>query len=221
MPRAIKYQFGNHSFTSKDAVKRHGASIRERYGYEVTICDPDDIAFLKDLIDCHIEADIKIGVGIKRFYVAPPPDHPGECFWIERIDGSTTDFGVPSCLNDIGLINRASLRMLISPQIEAFRANRLSGELRTFTSDYSGKDFPVDEADVDHVIPFEQIVTNYFSARKIDIETTMLTESADRKSTPKWKSIKLRDEFFEHHQGFPLRLVQRRENLSDIKKERS
>ena len=221
MPRAIKYKFGEFGFTSKDAVKKHAASIRSRCGYEVTIGDSADVTFLKDLIDCHIEAETKIGVGIKRFYVAPAPDHPGECFWIERLDGSTTDFGVPSCLNGIGSINRASLRMLIAPQIEEFRSKRLAGPSRTFTSEYSGRVFPVEEADVDHVTPFEKIVSDFFSAKEVDIETTMLTESADRKSTPKWRSIKLRDEFLDYHRRFPLRLVHRRENLSDIKKERA
>jgi len=220
MPRAIKYKFGKHGFTSKAAVKAHGAEIRKRYGYEVTIDDQDDIDFLSELIAGHKEAETKIGVGIARFFVAPPPDYPGECFWIERIDGVKTDFGVPACLDDIETINKASLRMSVSSQIEDFRRRALNGRVDTFVSEYSGREFPIAEADVDHVIPFDTLIKDFFENKDIDISTTMLTQSVDRASNPRWKSINLRNEFLEFHSKAHLRLVHRRENLSDIKKEK-
>ena len=46
----------------------------------------------------------------------------------------------------------------------------------------------------------------------------MLTRSADQKSDPVWNDPELLADFLAFHRAFPLRLVQRRENLSDLKK---
>jgi hypothetical protein len=219
MTRRLKYHFGSCSFASQDAVKKHAAAIRQRYPTGVTVSDPQDIAFLMDLINCHAERETKIGCGILRFYVDNAPEHPGQCFWIERTDNTTTDWGVPSCLIGVGRLNRLSLRMAIKPQMDEFKATAVSRCKDTFISEYSGTAFPINEAVVDHATPFESIIQEFFTAKGIDIECELLTMSADQKSKPVWRDPSLLREFVDHHKRFPLRLVHWRENLSDIKKD--
>ncbi|HNR94525.1 MAG TPA: DCL family protein [Kiritimatiellia bacterium] len=215
--RRVSYCFGAYSFTSQAAVKKHAAAIRSRYPVGVTISDAADVAFLMDLINCHAECKTKIGCGISRFYVDNAPDHPGQCFWIERTDHTSTDWGVPSCLIGIGRLNRLSLRMAIKPQMDEFKTKALAQCTETFVSEYSGKKFPVDEAVADHVTEFEDIVQQFFHTQGIDIERELLTMSIDQKSEPVWRDPALLGEFLDYHKKFPLRLVQWRENLSDIK----
>lgn len=155
-----------------------------------------------------------------RFFVDDAPEHHGQCFWIERTDHTTTDWGVPSCLVGAGRLNRLSLRMAIKPQMAEFKTEALSQCSDTFVSEYSGVKFPIDEAVVDHTVEFESIVKDFFTSKGIDIEHDLLTMSADQKSEPVWRDPSLLADFIAHHKSCPLRLVQWRENLSEIKKDR-
>jgi hypothetical protein len=218
MTRRAKYFFGSFSFTSQDAVKKHAALIRQRYQIGATISDPEDVAFLMDLIKCHAESEIKIGCGILRFYVSNAPEHPGQCFWIERSDHSNTDWGVPACLSGVGRLNRQSLRAAIKPQLDEFKMGVLSLCTDSFVSEYSGTVFPINEAVVDHVTEFDTIVQEFFTVKGVDIESELLTKSTDQRSEPVWRDPALLVDFLAYHKTFPLRLVQWRENLSEIKR---
>ncbi len=219
MARTPKYRFGKHEFTSKDAVKRFASAMRAWYGVGATVTDLDDIAFLRDLIQGHVERGAKIGDGVSRFFVHYAPDHhPADCFWIERTDGSKTDFGVPACLQEIGRVNRMSLRMAIRGDLDLFKTQALAGCGDTFVSQFSGKLFALEEAVADHLVPFETIIEKFFGERGIDLGTVMLTRSVDQKSDPVWVDEVLLSEFLTFHRTFPLRLVHWRENLSEVKK---
>ncbi len=216
--RAAKYVFGRYSFTSKKAVAVHAASVRSRYSRGATITYADDLGFMRELFACNVEANEKRGAGIKRFYWDWAPQHSTPCFWIERIDGKPTEFGVSACLDQIGLLNRQALRAAVHPEISAFRNRRLVGAGSHFVSDFSGKSFPVEEAEADHVTPFDEILRQFFGVRGIDIENHMLTRAVDAQSEPVWRDDTLIAAFREFHRPFPLRLVHKRENQSDIKR---
>jgi len=219
MARSEKYVFGGIGFTSQKAVELQARAIRDRYARGATISAPSDIAFLRDLFLCNVEAQDKIGSGISRFFWAKSPEHPTDCFWIERLEGGPVDFGVAACLHAIGRLNRASLRAAIDGQVEAYRLERLADATGHFTSDYSGKVYPIAEAEVDHVRPFAEILDAFFQARGIDLEHFMLTLPEERRSEPVWRDPALIESFQEFHRGFPLRLVQRRENQSEIRRD--
>lgn len=216
--RPIKYRFGKESFTSHDAVMKHSAAIRAKYGLGQTVSAIDDVAFLLDLVAGHVHSDDKSGVGIARFYSDYAPHHSTTCFWLERTDGSKTDFGVPSCIKKVGSLNKQSLREAIAPQLAEFKSRKLAKCAASFVSEYSGKVFPVAEAVADHVETFDSIIERFFQARGIDINTEMLTKSVDATSSPVWRNPSLIQEFLEFHGAFPLRVVHARENLSDIKR---
>jgi hypothetical protein len=132
------------------------------------------------------------------------------------LDGIATDFGVPSCLQGIGILNRQSFRQLVRPVIEDFKQRRI-GTSVTFVSDFSGASFPASEAQVDQETAFDDILAEFAAAEGFSIETKLLTMSRDACSVPVWIDPTLANRFLQHHAKFPLRLVQWRENLSDIK----
>jgi hypothetical protein len=220
MPKRRAYQFGGVTFPSKKAVTEFVRAVRlehEDVGY---ISDPTKIPVFMDLLRSHVDAEQKIGCGIRAFFVAPAPDHPGTCFWVERIDGTVTDFGIPSCLNGAGPINRQSLRMAVRSVVEEFRNQRLARCGETFVSDFSGKAFPRDTAVVDHYpVTFEEIVVRFAAQEGFDINGDLLTASRDCSSEPDWCDPYLPERFLAFHGQFPLRLVHARENLSEIKRE--
>jgi hypothetical protein len=190
--------------------------IRTDYVPGQTITDAGHVRAVTDLLQCHVDREQKIGAGIKRLFVDYAPDHPSLCFWVERVDGGKTDFGVPACLQGIGVLNRQSFRQVIRPVIDAFRQRRI-GNATTFVSDVSGKRFSIMEAHVDHEIPFDDIIASFANAEDISVETQLLTMSRDACSVPVWIDAKLPRRFLKRHAQYPLRLVHRRENLSDIK----
>lgn len=58
-----------------------------------------DAEHLKALLERHDEGAEKEGLGIDYFEVGFAPDnHPGQCFWIVRVDGSKIDFSIGYCL---------------------------------------------------------------------------------------------------------------------------
>lgn len=73
----------------KDAIDRF-RNMLELYRNGQSIAG-DDRDMLLALLERHPEADKKIGCGIKRLYKYRT-DMPTSCFWIERTDGSRTDF---------------------------------------------------------------------------------------------------------------------------------
>jgi hypothetical protein len=216
MAREVKYTFGGVGFTSRDAVKRHGANIRSRYDHGETISEPADHAFLRDLIACHAERETKVGSGIKRFYYDTSPDHPNaSCFYLERLDGSATDFGVPACLVGIRQLNLQSMRMAVRSEVERFKNEKLGGN-PTFMSAFSQKEFPSEECAVDHVVPFDTIVEKFCVTHGIEIDAELVTKSTDMRSDAVWKDDGLRRAFVSFHADYELRLVHHRENISEI-----
>jgi hypothetical protein len=210
------YTFGGRTFTSRDKVRMWMAEIRGAYAPGETITEPAHVKAVSDLLQCHVDREQKIGAGIKRLFVDYAPDHPSLCFWVERVDGVATDFGVPSCLQGIGILNRHSFRQLVRPVIENFKQCHI-GTSATFVSEFSGGTFPVCDLHVDHHTSFDDILAEFAAAEGLSIQTQLLTMSCDACSVPVWIDPTLPERFLQHHSKYPLRLVHWRENLSDIK----
>ncbi len=81
---------GHVDFKTQTAALGHFKDMLNRYalGEEISPKDHDD---LLALIQRHPEAKQKIGCGVQRF-VINMSDKGTRCFWIERTDGSRTDF---------------------------------------------------------------------------------------------------------------------------------
>lgn len=83
----------------------------------------EDFEFMMGILSRHSDADKKIGCGVKRMWSDRNPVYTHtRCFFIERLDGSVTDFSFTSCItkaNDF----KAACRNAIRPQIKAFRVS--------------------------------------------------------------------------------------------------
>jgi len=220
MPRGSRriYCFGDFQCTSLEAAKQFFAQIRKRVGEFETVTVQADIRAIADLLRGHAEYEDKVKEGVKRFFVAPAPDHPNTtCFWLERLGGSTTDFGFPACVQSVGTLNRQSFRALLRPHVAAFKAKRLAESGDVFVSDHSGKTFPASEAHVHHDPEFEEILARFAQPEGIDLETELLTVTCDARSEPQWKDGELPVRFLRFHDSFPLHLVSKGENLSTLR----
>jgi len=109
------YTLGGESYATKAAVTTRCQSIL--YGRL-----PMDWQFLADVLAMHPEAEHKIGVGVARFYV-DADGFGGVCFWLERVDGSKTDWSFRACLKAPTHEQevRSALRRLIADHVVSFR----------------------------------------------------------------------------------------------------
>ncbi len=211
------YQFGTHHFSSKEKVKKHAADIREKYPAYATIDKPDDLAFLMDLLRSHVEFKSKVGSGIKRIYQAKAPDYPTHCFYIERMDNSRAKWGIDACIESIEKLNVESLRTLTRPDVDAYKRKKIAECATTFISEFSGKTFSIDQLDVDHITPFEEIIAQFCQQENVDITAKLFTQTVDIISKPVWIDSAFATRFTKFHRPFPLQLVSSKENRSDLK----
>lgn len=221
MARKRTYQIGVHTFSSKEAIKAFFRRLKERHQHYTPITVPEDHAAILALLQGHVDRGQKIGTGVKHFFVAEAPDHPNTtCFWLQRDDGSPpTDFGIPACIDGIGNLNRQSLRESVREDIYAYRDARLAGSSLTFLSDHSRLPFPISQAHVHHAdASFEEIVLAFAAKEGIDLESELLTMSADASSIPCWREPSLAARFRGFHSNFKLALVSKSENLGELKK---
>jgi hypothetical protein len=68
-----KFWIGSREYRTKGAAQE---AVRDvLYGYSVgsVVDKEEDHLLLLDLLDLHEEADVKIGVGVESFVIAPPP----------------------------------------------------------------------------------------------------------------------------------------------------
>ena len=193
---------------------------RYRNGQDVT---GDDYDMLLALLERHPEADKKIGCGVKRLY-KDRTEMPTSCFWIERIDGSTTDFSYLSAIKSKG-------KSLLQEFLEACR-NAVHDDLRrtkkSFFDKYGNEDGKVScditgdyialyESHLDHMKPltFQVLVITFVNANEIEICPEMLSMSQDAQFRTSFVDPELRDRFRRyHHKTAKLRIITAERNLS-------
>lgn len=115
------YVLGNHTFTSKKAIKDHCIKIKEVPDTEY-FPGSEEFAFILDLIkQGHLNAEEKIGAGVVCFYVAVN-DLGITRIEIERKDGTCIDFSYINCKNNLKKSRDAALLSRIrGKRIAAYR----------------------------------------------------------------------------------------------------
>ena len=83
--------------SKKDAIEFFREMLH-RYSDGDEIDSSDDL-YLFEVIQLHPDSKNKIGAGIKRFYRDKSQSHSTSCFHLERYDGISTDFSIPSCIS--------------------------------------------------------------------------------------------------------------------------
>jgi hypothetical protein len=178
----------------------------------------DDATFIVSLIETyHPEASLKVGVGISKVSIQPD-GYGGRCFWLERVDGSKTDVSVYKCVNHPSYEKsvKEAFRNAIAQDVLAFKARRLT---EVSCCEYSGK--PFDEIHVDHKPPktFEFILNEFMKTKGLTWEQVAIDPTYDGKVGSWLSDTQLWEEWRSYHNSTAeLRLVNKRANLGDIKK---
>lgn len=213
MGKRLSYVVNGIAFATKAAAEKHCSTILNK----PSLSD-EDSAFLSALIELHHERDQKIGVGIRRFFVGSDLRFGGRCFWIERIDGTRTDFSFKTCLkpptheSDV----RQALRFLITPQVMAFRDNAffLASEVACAIT---GEMVTTDGAHIDHRPPltFLALIESFLKTMGLTYERIPVKPTADGDTATYLADDEIGRAWCEYHQANAvLQVVTTRANLS-------
>ncbi|WP_328491259.1 DCL family protein [Streptomyces zaomyceticus] len=101
-PRKLDAEDACRTVIAKYPGNGEGVGPMSAQGHPQLVDDPEDIAFLQDLVKLHPEPDRVIGAGVKHFAVRVNGDgwNGQRCFWVWREDGSADDFSWPECLKN-------------------------------------------------------------------------------------------------------------------------
>jgi hypothetical protein len=205
----------------KDAIA-HFRNMLERYRNGQSIAG-DDRDMLLALLERHPEADKKIGCGVKRLY-KDRTDMPTSCFWIERTDGSQTDFSYRTAISAKGKsIYQEFLeacRVAIQDDMRLTKKRffeRFSDRDGKVECDITGDKVAIYESHLDHQKPltFQVIVHTFICANDIEIKPEMLLLAQDAQFQTTLIDPQLKDKFRRyHHKTAKLRVIKAEQNLS-------
>jgi Protein of unknown function (DUF3223) len=217
---------GTHKrFASKNDATLFFRAILGRYGDGQDLDEPDS-QLLRDLLERHPEAQQKIGVGIKRFFKRRT-DQGTSCFWLEREDGSTTDFSYIACIRerDKSLYQKfaEACRQAVQPELTSAkkahfeRYGNADGKVKC---EVTGELVGVYESHLDHKKPmtFQVIVETFLKANQLEIKLGMLSPPNDAQFVVTFVDEDVAQRFRDYHGRIVgdagLRIIKARSNLS-------
>ncbi|MEU3341961.1 DUF3223 domain-containing protein [Streptomyces sp. NPDC006668] len=222
MPRGIT--IGATHYPTKEAVRNICRAIVQRYGIGGDVTDPEDDSFLRDLLKCHPEYDLKRGIGIAHFRVIAHTDHNRRSVGIAliRLDGEVSDFSWNACLTPFSQRTQvlAALRHAIAEQVAQARDTALdSGQplVCAVTGELipSAAELHIDHADPTFLDLAEEFITvngGVDAFRILPDSGAGITyiELEDKKLEELWQNY--------HRERALLRPVLKRVNLSDLRR---
>lgn len=221
MPKRIPIVIGDLTFATQKETTHFIKSMLNKYA-DHEIISIEDQEILMSLIERHPEALQKIGCGIKQFYKAPT-DMGTSCFWLEREDGSKTEFSYGSCITGKGktlfqefmeACREAVRDDLIETKYAYFRANADSnGKVPCAISAEMVTD---KESHLDHAKPltFQVIVVTFIKSNAIVISKDMFTQPSDAQFQTSFLAQGMKDKFKKYHHAVAnLRIVKNKLNL--------
>lgn len=196
------YDIAGEVFTSKGAILQRSRGILHRQPLLPAGVPEEDEPFLRALLMRHPEAQTKVGCGIKRIFV----NHDafgGRCFWVERLDGTKTDWSIKSCLHPPTHRNEVigALRWLAHPQILSFR-NRAFGGRARMPCAITGKLVTVEESHIDHRPPhtFVELVRLFMEERGLTWEDIKVVSTTDGRTFDTLADVMLAFAWVSFHQ---------------------
>ncbi len=213
---------GNKEFKFQKDALAFFKEMLNSYRVNKTI-EGSDHELLFSVLERHPEADQKIGVGVHRFYKAPT-DMGTSCFWVERTDGSKTDFSYITAVNAKGKslyqefaeACRNSVREdLIKTKEEFFKKH--GDENNKVECEISGDRIAIYESHLDHKKPltFQVLVNTFIGAKDISISKEMLSTAQDGQFETEFIAQDIKNQFKEyHHKMAQLRILNPKSNLS-------
>ena len=160
---------GSRSFPSKKVLEEFEQSTMASISFTESLkasTSSDIFAFYFDLVHRHPDAPRKLAAGIADFKVVPTERDPrAKELQIIHTDGTCSSISRKTCISQRtetshGLL-RAAMRTAIEDQIDQFR---------TLHSECQRCGEGAISGDVDHILPFEQLASN-FCQHRADIPT--------------------------------------------------
>lgn len=177
----------------------------------------EDLAFVLELLGKHRNVAQKVGVGVRSIEVEPVPrwGPAARCFWLTRLDGTRTDFGIESCLSAGNRIQdiRSALRSEVADQVIAF--SRRAFAAGPVTCPITGEALERETSHVDHVAPrtFLALATEWIE--RIGEGRIQLDGQGDGETVLRLADRGLAEDWrWQHGARAVLRVVSKRANLS-------
>lgn len=208
-------------FNSQQQAIAYFQEMLNRYtdGQIIVGADHD---MLLALLQRHPDADQKIGCGVRRFY-RDKTDKPYSCFWLERTDGSKTDFSYRMAIRgkkkSLSQEFSAGCRSAIQADLQAYRARFFeefadaAGRVRC---QLTGEPISLYESHVDHEAPltFQRLVADFIAENQLEITPEMLSTVEDQQFQTTIVDAELREQFRRYHnEKAKLRVIKAQENL--------
>ncbi len=219
---AISVQVGDQEFRTKKAAKDFFKDMLARYADGDDI-NEEDSAHLDKLLERHPEAAQKIGCGITRFF-RQRTEKGTSCFWLERTDGTQTEFSYPTCVDAKGksLYQEfaEACREAVQPDLIATKRDYFgehANDEGKVACDVTGEMIKFDESHLDHKKPmtFQVIVRTFIAANSIVPSREMLSEPKDQQFSTTFVDDEMASKFREYHHNLAqLRVIKGRLNLS-------
>lgn len=218
-------------FLSETAALAHFKAILHAYKSGDEITDPghhSDLSALLVRYDASITQDPpKIGSGINRFErrqnKGPGYSTPG--FWVERTDGSWTDFsyitGVKARPKPRSQEFSDACRHTVNGDIQAAKRRHFEQFANAdgkVLCDLTDQPITFDEAHLDHAYPTFGIIVSMFRAARgwhDEIPDGVLSIAQDNQTTTTFIDPAIAESFREvHHRGAKMRMISAQKNLS-------
>ncbi|QBQ56244.1 DCL family protein [Nitrosococcus wardiae] len=207
--------------SQQDAITYFRAMLgRYRDGEEIL---GKDFEMLLALLERHPRAVTKIGGGVKRLY-KDKTTKTTRCFWIERQDGTVTDFSYREAIRakEKSLYQEfaEACRQAVDEDLRLMKQNHFAihadaeGKVKC---DITGERIAFHESHLDHKKPltFQTLVQTFMGAHEIEITREMLSMHQDGQFQTAFVDVDLKEKFRHfHHKIAELRIIQAGLNLS-------
>jgi hypothetical protein len=191
------------SFRTQSEAKDYFTKLLNSYELGSTLSTEDSVLIF-ELLQRHPEAEEKIGVGVRSFFINHAPDHPTRCFYIRRLDGSTTEFAIGSCITSNPPTQEQEFykacRESVRPYLDEEKLARISEAGGRVTCCVTGEEVSSDQCEYRHTEPkFKNIVEEFVKLDKLDLKNVALSTGGDMQSTTGFVDETLRDRFIAFH----------------------
>jgi hypothetical protein len=213
-------QIGNLIFPTKKTAKDFVREIISRHAAKSSLA-AEDFSFVSDLLAIHPESEQKIGCGISRIFVDFDAQyHRNKCFYLERHDGSSTDFSWVSCIDGRNIRRETfdAFRNAVTDQIDSFKSKQL---LAGIFCPYTSESLHNGNCHVDHESPltFYNLVNNFIAEKSISILDVKISAPEDNQFTANLIDKNFIEQWQKYHlKTAKLRVISQTGNLSHAKK---
>ena len=190
-------------FSSKTEAKSYFREMLNRYEDNKTITGEDE-RLLYEVLLRHPELEQKSVFNIKRFFKAKAKDYPTKCFHFERMNGETTDFSFPYCIdakkrtpaqNFYNACRFSVAAKLTEQKAEIFSQGDVycskTGELLT-----------IDNCEYRHTQPsFRQIVSDFIEQQNIQVTDDLVVENEDMQYATRFSHPEMAIAFDNYHES--------------------